>query len=204
MNISERQKDLLKEIGNIGAGNAATAISYMVNKKVEISVPTVEIIPLSDVIFVAEDPEEIVVGVKMPVDGEIEGNILLIMGTQVVKKILEILIGRAPENLLQLDEFASSTLQEIGNIMCGTYISALADFLGFKIDPLPPQLVVDMISAIFAEVSLEELGESADDQVVFVETSLTVEGEKPLTSYLMLVPKPGYLKKIFERMGVQE
>ncbi|PLV58382.1 CheY-P phosphatase CheC [Thermotoga sp. KOL6] len=204
MNISERQKDLLKEIGNIGSGNAATAISYMVNKKVEISVPNVEVVPLSDVIFVAKDPEEIVVGVKMPIAGELEGNVLLIMGANVVKKILGILVGKPPENLMELDEFSSSALQEIGNIMCGTYVSALADFLGFKIDTLPPQLVVDMISAIFAEVSLEEIGESTDDQVIFVETSLTVEDEEPVTSYLMLVPKPGYLKKIFERMGVQE
>jgi len=195
MKISERQKDLLKEIGNIGAGNAATAISYMINKKVEISVPNVEIVPISDVIFVAKNPEEIVVGVKMPVTGEIEGSVLLIMGTTVVKKILEILTGLAPDNLLDLDEFS---------IMCGTYVSALADFLGFKIDTLPPQLVIDMISAIFAEASIEELEDNSEDQIVFVETLLKVEEEEPLTSYMMMIPKPGYLAKIFERMGIQE
>jgi len=204
MKISERQKDLLKEIGNIGAGNAATAISYMINKKVEISVPNVEIVPISDVIFVAKNPEEIVVGVKMPVTGEIEGSVLLIMGTTVLKKILEILTGLAPDNLLDLDEFSASALQEIGNIMCGTYVSALADFLGFKIDTLPPQLVIDMISAIFAEASIEELEDNSEDQIVFVETLLKVEEEEPLTSYMMMIPKPGYLAKIFERMGIQE
>jgi len=204
MKISERQKDLLKEIGNIGAGNAATAISYMINKKVEISVPNVEIVPISDVIFVAKNPEEIVVGVKMPVTGEIEGSVLLIMGTTVVKKILEILTGLAPDNLLDLDEFSASALQEIGNIMCGTYVSALADFLGFKIDTLPPQLVIDMISAIFAEASIEELEDNSEDQIVFVETLLKVEEEEHLTSYMMMIPKPGYLAKIFERMGIQE
>ncbi|AAD35985.1 chemotaxis protein CheY [Thermotoga maritima MSB8] len=205
MKISERQKDLLKEIGNIGAGNAATAISYMINKKVEISVPNVEIVPISKVIFIAKDPEEIVVGVKMPVTGDIEGSVLLIMGTTVVKKILEILTGRAPDNLLNLDEFSASALREIGNIMCGTYVSALADFLGFKIDTLPPQLVIDMISAIFAEASIEELEDNSEDQIVFVETLLKVEEEEePLTSYMMMIPKPGYLVKIFERMGIQE
>jgi len=198
--ISERQKDLLKEIGNIGTGNAATAISFMINRKVEISVPEVEVVPVSQVIFVAQDPEEVVVGVKMPVRGDLEGDVLLIMGSIVAKKIAEILLGSAPEDLLQIDEFSLSALKEVGNIMCGTYVSALANFLDLKIETLPPDLVVDMISAIFAEVSIQDV--EGEEEVVLVETLLRIEGEE-LTSYMMLIPKPGFLNKIFERMGVR-
>jgi len=198
--ISEKQKDLLKEIGNIGTGNAATAISFMINRKVEISVPEVEVVPVSQVIFVAQDPEEVVVGVKMPVSGDLEGDVLLIMGSSVAKKIVEMLVGSAPEDLLQIDEFSLSALKEVGNIMCGTYVSALANFLDFKIETLPPDLVVDMISAIFAEVSIQDV--EGEEEVVLVETLLRIEGEE-LTSYMMLIPKPGYLNKIFERMGVR-
>ena len=200
MEISEKQKDLLKEIGNIGTGNAATAISFMINRKVEISVPEVEVVPVSRVIFVAQDPEEVVVGVKMPVSGDLEGDVLLIMGSSVAKKIVEMLVGSAPEDLLQIDEFSLSALKEVGNIMCGTYVSALANFLDFKIETLPPDLVVDMISAIFAEVSIQDV--EGEEEVVLVETLLRIEGEE-LTSYMMLIPKPGYLNKIFERMGVR-
>ncbi len=200
MEISEKQKDLLKEIGNIGTGNAATAISFMINRKVEISVPEVEVVPVSQVIFVAQDPEEVVVGVKMPVSGDLEGDVLLIMGSSVAKKIVEMLVGSAPEDLLQIDEFSLSALKEVGNIMCGTYVSALANFLDFKIETLPPDLVVDMISAIFAEVSIQDV--EGEEEVVLVETLLRIEGEE-LTSYMMLIPKPGYLNKIFERMGVR-
>ena len=200
MEISERQKDLLKEIGNIGTGNAATAISFMINRKVEISVPEVEVVPVSQVIFVAQDPEEVVVGVKMPVRGDLEGDVLLIMGSIVAKKIAEILLGSAPEDLLQIDEFSLSALKEVGNIMCGTYVSALANFLDLKIETLPPDLVVDMISAIFAEVSIQDV--EGEEEVVLVETLLRIEGEE-LTSYMMLIPKPGFLNKIFERMGVR-
>lgn len=200
MEISEKQKDLLKEIGNIGTGNAATAISFMINRKVEISVPEVEVVPVSRVIFVAQDPEEVVVGVKMPVSGDLEGDVLLIMGSSVAKKIVEMLVGSAPEDLLQIDEFSLSALKEVGNIMCGTYVSALANFLDFKIETLPPDLVVDMISAIFAEVSIQDV--EGEEEVVLVETLLRIEGEE-LTSYMMLIPKPGYLNRIFERMGVR-
>ncbi|RKX54327.1 MAG: chemotaxis protein CheC [Thermotoga sp.] len=199
--LSGSQSDLLREIGNIGAGNAATAISTMLDRKVEITVPSVKLMEISRIPFVLPEPESIVTGVRMGIKGDIEGDLLLILDSKASKIILRVLLGMEPEDITNLDEMSRSALREIGNIMCGTYASALADFMGFHLDTIPPDITIDMVSAIISEVSLGVAAE--EDMIIFIETNLKIHQEKPVEAYMFLIPKPGYLSKIFERMGVK-
>lgn len=199
--LNDSQLDFLKEVGNIGSGNAATALSTMIGKKVDISVPSTKVVPISQIPFIFENPEEIVCAIKMKMREDVEGEILLILNSNTVKEINKILTGSTLEDITSLDEFSASMLKEIGNIMCGSYVTALSGFTGFFINPDPPELAVDMISAVLAEVSLSV--STTEDYILLIETSIKIEGiDKELTGYLLLLPNEESLEKILKKLGM--
>ena len=198
--MGDQHLDFLKEIGNVGAGNAATALSVMIDRKVEIDVPDVKIVPISKVPFILPNPEELVVGIEMNVKGDAELETLLIFDSAGAKQLLKLLLfGMEVGDLTQLDEMSTSALKEVGNIICGSYITALANFTGLYLDPLPPEVSVDMISAIISEVSLEVA--YTEDKIIFIETLLDIQDVK-VTGYIFMIPKGEGLEKIFQSMGL--
>lgn len=200
MQLTEKQLDLLKEIGNIGTGNAATALSTLTGKKIEITVPNAETVPIEKIVFMFPQPEDIVIGIRMVVKGDVDIDILLILDRHAAKKILADLLGSNCEDITQLDEMSVSALKEIGNIMCGSYITALAEFTQLYLDPLPPELSIDMLVAIVSEAILAS--SNYEDEAIFVETELTVEEIKSATSQMFLIPGKGSLEKIFSKVGL--
>ena len=198
--MNDNHLDFLREIGNVGAGNAATALSVMIDRKVEIDVPDVKIVPISRVPFILPNPEELVVGIEMNVKGDAELETLLIFDASGAKQLLKILLfGMEIGDLTQIDEMSVSALKEVGNIICGSYITALANFTGLYLDPLPPEVSVDMISAIISEVSLEVA--YTEDKIIFIETLLDIQDVK-VTGYIFMIPKGEGLEKIFKSMGL--
>jgi chemotaxis protein CheC len=200
MQLTEKQLDLLKEIGNIGTGNAATALSTLTGKKIEITVPNAETVPIEKIVFMFPQPEDIVIGIRMVVKGDVDIDILLILDRHAAKKILADLLGSNCEDITQLDEMSVSALKDIGNIMCGSYITALAEFTQLYLDPLPPELSIDMLVAIVSEAILAS--SNYEDEAIFVETELTVEEIKSATSQMFLIPGKGSLEKIFSKVGL--
>ncbi|WP_448535623.1 CheY-P phosphatase CheC [Pseudothermotoga sp.] len=201
MVLSEKELDLLKEIGNIGTGNAATALSQLTNKKVEITVPKAEVVPISKIPFIFPEPEDLVVGVRMSVHGDINFDVLLVLNRLAAKRILQDLLGSPCEDVTQLDELSQSALKEVGNIMCGSYITALAEFTGLYLDPLPPDLIVDMLAAIISEALLPTA--SYEDSAIYVETELSIEGLQAITSYMLLIPGENSLETVFKKVGLR-
>lgn len=200
--LTETQLDAIKEVGNIGTGNAATALSMMLDKKVDISVPQVKIVPISKIPFLFDNPEEIVCSIKMKLMEDMTGEIVLIFEPKTVKIIAQVLTGMEINDVTELDEFTSSMLKEIGNIMCGSYVTALAGFTNLFINPEPPELVVDMISAIVSEISLP-LALAGEENILLIETLVKIEGiEKELTGYLLLVPSIESLEKLLKALGM--
>lgn len=200
MHLTEKQLDLLKEIGNIGTGNAATALSTLTGKKIEITVPSAEIVPIGKIVFIFPQPEDIVIGIRMVVRGDAELDVLLILDRQAGKRILTDLLGSPCEDITQLDEMSTSALKEIGNIMCGSYITALAEFTQLYLDPLPPELSIDMLVAIVSEAILASA--NYEDEAIFVETELSVDEVKSATSQMFLIPGKGALDRIFSKVGL--
>ncbi|MGC9772699.1 chemotaxis protein CheC [Fervidobacterium changbaicum] len=200
--LTETQLDAIKEVGNIGTGNAATALSMMLDKKVEISVPQVKVIPISKIPFLFENPEEVVCSVKMELKEDMTGEILLIFDPKAVRTLARVLTGMEINDITEMDEFTSSMLKEIGNIVCGSYITALAGFTNLFINPEPPELLVDMISAIISEISLP-LALAGEENIMLVETLIEIEGlEETLHGYLLLVPSVDSLEKLLRALGM--
>ncbi len=198
--MDNKHLDFLREIGNVGAGNAATALSMMVGKKVEINVPSVKIVPIAKVPFMLPDPEELVVGIKMDVLGDVKMETLLIFDSKGAKSLLKVLLmGMEITDITEIDEMAGSALKEVGNIICGSYITALANFTGLYLDPLPPDISVDMISAIISEVSLKVA--YTEDKIIFIETLLSIQ-DVEVTGYIFMIPEGESLEKIFKSMGL--
>ncbi|HOA17171.1 MAG TPA: CheY-P phosphatase CheC [Fervidobacterium sp.] len=200
--LGEKQLDAIKEVGNIGTGNAATALSMMLDKKVDISVPQVKVIPISKIPFLFDEPEEVVCAVKMGLREEMSGEILLIFEAQTVKIIAKALTGIEINDITVLDDFTSSMLKEIGNIMCGSYVTSLAAFTNLFINPEPPELTTDMISAIMSEISIP-MAMAGEENIMLIETKIQIEGvDEELTGYLLLVPSVESLDKLLRALGM--
>jgi Chemotaxis protein CheC, inhibitor of MCP methylation len=175
-NIDDQKLDVLKELGNIGAGNAATSISLMLGKTIKITVPSAEIIPVSELWKKFTDPEEVTSGAMVEIEGEIEGALLFLLGAEETKSLIELLMLPRPDDLTNMDELTSSAIGEIANIMCSSYIIALSNFTGINIHSMPPKVVVDMLSAIVSEVSL--IITNGGDYVILIQTDILLEDMK--------------------------
>jgi len=201
-NIDDQKLDVLKELGNIGAGNAATSISLMLGKTIKITVPSAEIIPISELWKKFTDPEEITSGSMVEIEGEIEGALLFLLGAEETKSLIELLMLPRPDDLTNMDEITSSAIGEIANIMCSSYIIALSNFTGINIHSMPPKVVVDMLSAIVSEVSL--IITNGGDYVILIQTDILLEElEDKVKGYLIYISDEKNTQKILESMGMK-
>ena len=199
--LSEMQIDVLREVGNIGAGNAATALSNMIGKNVNIEVPQIQIVDLSQLYQVLDQPEEITAATVVGIKGDAPGKMLMLFSAQSAKKLISFLIGQEPEDLTNLDEMGQSVLKEIGNIMCSSYIIALSNFTSLFLESDVPMLVVDMIGAIVAETSIQSAEEY--DDVIMIENLLSIPDEGDVKGFMTMFPEGESLNKIFSKLGIQ-
>jgi chemotaxis protein CheC len=190
------QLDALKEVGNIGAGNAATALSQLINRKVDMTVPAVNIVPFDD-IFTRIGGEEVVVGVIVRVLGDTPGNILFIFDNNTAQNIIELLTGMKDDNF---GEMGQSVLCEVGNIISGSYMNAIAKFTNLLIMPSVPAVTCDMLGAILSTTFIES--GQFDDQVLDIETTFINEEEIDISGHFYYVPMPGSLEKILNALGI--
>ncbi|QHT60718.1 chemotaxis protein CheC [Paenibacillus lycopersici] len=190
--------DVLKEVGNIGAGNAATALSRLLDKPVDMRVPTVSLVPFERIADKVGGSEQVVIAVFLRVEGEAPGNMFFIIHEDSAKKLLR--------GLLALDvqdegysEMEFSALGEIGNILAGSYLSSLADFTHLYLSPTVPGIAVDMAGAIlsYGLVQYGEMGDSA----LLIDTAF-LEGKEVLAGHFFLIPDPESFDKIFSALGV--
>jgi len=172
--LSAFQKDALTEVGNIGIGHATTSLSQMVNKRVWISIPDMKLLPLIEVPALVRN-EDPVVGVILQLTGDAKGYLLLLLSKKTAKMLIKLIIGESDETK-GFDEMEVSVLKELANIMGGTYISALSNFLSISIGISTPSQAYDMSDAIIDQV----LGLMAADvnDVLYLKTEFTINEEK--------------------------
>lgn len=199
--LSPLQLDALREIGNVGAGNAATALSQIINRKIDMSVPQVSILPLGDVPDVVGGPDVMVAGVYLRVFGPAPGSILFLLPRDSAFYLVDTLMGRSLGNTSTLDEMDESALLEIGNILAGAYLNALSYFTKFTLLPSIPALAMDMAGAILS-VILIQLGQMGDHALV-IETEFSTEADG-VKGHFFLIPDPGSLGTILSAIGVKE
>jgi chemotaxis protein CheC len=202
LNLTHMQLDALREVGNVGAGNAATALSQLINRKIDMTVPQVSILPLGEVPDVVGGPDVMVAGVYLRVYGPAPSSILFLLPRESAFALVDMLMGRERGMTEQLDSMDESALLEIGNILAGAYLNALSFFTKFTLLPSIPALAIDMAGAILS-VILIQLGQMGDHALV-IETQFTTDGDGAVKGHFFLIPDPGSLGTILTAIGVKE
>lgn len=189
------QLDALKEVSNIGAGNAATSLSLILGHKVDMNVPSVNMVKLNDIYEVAGEKE--VYGIILRVLGDIQGNILIIFEKELAEKIIEGLSGMREE---KISEIGISVLSEIGNIMSAGYMNSISEFTGLSISQSVPAVAYDMLSAIIGTVFLESY--QYDEYILDIETRFKDSSERDFGINFYYIPMPGSLEKMLKKIGL--
>jgi chemotaxis protein CheC len=197
--LNEMHIDALTEIGNIGSGNASTALSAMTGKEIVISMPEVKFLGFQEAIEKNGDPTETVASVLVRLKNDIEGMILLIVEQEFAEAILNVFFGEHKVDLLGLKEDDVSALSEIGNIMSQSYINAISTLAGLNIGVETPSFTVDMFGAIMS-VPIIEFGEIGE-KLLCIDKIIEIGGVK-MKSNMLLIPTVSSLAKLFGKLGV--
>jgi chemotaxis protein CheC len=200
-NLKALQLDALREVANIGAGHAATALSQMTGGVVMISVPSINIVRLEDVPPQIAAPEEPVAAVLMNMMGDLSGRTLLVFPKPTALRLSELMLRRPAGSSKNLGELEQSAIKECGNILSGAYMNALSDFMGMMLLPSPPSLAIDMSTAVLTTAYLQF---GADPDYVFcVESEFYMKDlNEVLRGFFLLLPDIASLQAILRAVRV--
>ncbi len=195
--LTEMQLDVLKEVINVGAGNAATALSQLVNRRVDMGVPHIQIMSFTDMVNTLGADEDITVAVELKVFGDAPGNILYTMNYDKAYKFANTLLEKYPD---KTDEVYLSLFHETGNILGNAFLNAISKFTNLNLITSVPAVAIDMLVAIISSSFIE--AEQYDDYVLSIDTSFmdTSDIDDPGGSFIF-IPKPGSLKIILGNLG---
>lgn len=197
--MSTMELDIIKEIGSIGNGNAATALSSMLNTKVNMKIPTVSVLEFNAALKHVGGEEEIVAAILVELSGEIQGIMLFMLKDDFVQGVVARVLGKEKVCLSDLEEMERSLLIEIGNIVISSYINALSSLTQVNVHLSIPQMTVDMTGAILTVPML--LVANTSDRIMMVEGSFTIEG-KEMESQMLLFPDVESLNILMKKLGV--
>ena len=192
--------DILKEIGSIGGGNAATALSSMLSAKVNMTLPRAEILEFNEAIEKMGDPESVVAAIFVEMSGEIEGIMLFILPQEFSDDILFRMLGKTRVELLELEEIDTSVLTEIGNIVISSYVTALSSLTNVEVELSVPQFTVNMLGGILS-VPIAMMGQHSD-RIMMVTGDFKVD-ENSLHSSMLLLPDVKSLNILMKKLGVE-
>lgn len=191
--------DVLKEIGNIGAGNATTALAQMLQKKVDMMVPQAELLEFKEIGKLIGGEDTIMAGVYMVVEGDINGSMMFLLEKNSARHLVnQMLGGFGNPDSDEFGEMEISALKEIGNIMTGSYLNSLSDLTRMKIYPSVPEIAIDMAGAILS-VPATEFG-VLGDKILMIQTRFTDDIE--IDGFFILVPDIDSYQKILESLGM--
>lgn len=201
LSLKDLQLDALREVANIGAGHAATALSQMTGNMIMITVPTINITRLEDMPAQITEAEEPIAAVMMHMLGDLTGRTLLVFPHPTAMRLAELMLRKDQGSCAEFGPLEQSAMKEAGNILAGAYMNALSEFMGLMLLPSPPSLVVDMSAAILTTAHLQF---SADrDHVFSVETQFMLsEQDEVLRGFFVLIPDYAALHAILRAVRV--
>jgi chemotaxis protein CheC len=192
---TELQLDALRELANIASGNAATALSQMLGREVDLNVPRVLALPLPDAVEAFGSPDESTTSVVIPLDGDIDGVVLLLIDPDGAAALCQLLGVEAGS------EIGESALREIGNILGTSCLNALASMTGLHLEPRPPHLTTDMLGAIVSSLALSQ---TATTELVLVLDSELSVADEPCSISFVLLPTDGGVSDLLAPLGIAE
>lgn len=195
--------DALAEIGNIGAGTAATALAQMTGVRVDMGLPRVSLVPVEDVPDRVGGGDTVVAAILLDVTGDAPGRMVFMMPAGAARTVVDMLMGlpstHGDEEVPEFDEIALSALQEVGNVLTGAYLGALSTLTGLRLEPSPPAVGIDMAYALLA-TAVVEVAESSP-RALLIETDFS-DDDDPQVGTLMYIPTPEGLGAVLARLGV--
>jgi len=198
-NLNEMQLDALKEIGNIGSGNAATALSQMLSRPVSIDVPQVTVLDYQTVTDKLGGPEELMIGLLLTMSGDLTGMIMFLLQKEFANMVLSGLLGE--ENFDVEDSMGRSAVMEVGNIMAASYVNAIASLTGLRIELSPPSFCMDMVGAILSVPTIYYADIS--DKIIYIEDEFN-NSANHAASHVLLIPEVEALQTLMRSLGLGE
>lgn len=196
-NVNELYLDVLREMGNIGSGSAATSLSKMVNKDVHMEIPNIEVIDIEKVVELFENEEEITVGVYINFNGDINGTILTLLDKPSADNMVKMFFGQDPEEFY--NEMERSVIQELGNIMTSGYVNSISMMTSLRINISIPSVNIDMVSSILSVPAVEYGLQS--DKIILIENKLNIESEE-IKCFFFFMPDLPSFDTLFKSLGV--
>lgn len=198
--MSDMQMDILREIGNIGAGNAATALSSMLDRRIEMAPPLVRLCEIGEIMYALGGPEIMVVGILCNLHGDMNGMMMFVLEQAFAHQIVNQLLMREIKSYEEMDDMDFSALREIGNIMAGSFATAISTMTNMNIDLDVPSIAIDMAGAIM-NVPAVAFG-SIGDYALYIEEDIQ-DDETNLKSRLLLIPDLESLNKMMQSLGFE-
>lgn len=200
--LNDIQYDVLREIGNIGAGNATTALSQMLNQKMDMSVPKVALVPFNEISDVMGAEDQTVVGIMLGFEGDVEGMMMFLFDTKSAHHLVNTLMMRDKEEGVEegpdFSDMDMSALNEIGNIVSGSYLTAISKLTNLKMISTVPEMTIDMIGALLS-VPASEFGKYGD-KLLLIQSQF---GELDFVNgYFLMIPELNSYDKLLESLGV--
>ncbi|NLY42484.1 MAG: chemotaxis protein CheC [Clostridiaceae bacterium] len=198
-NLNALQLDVLREIGNIGAGNAVTSLAKMLNRKVDMNIPKVQILEFKEIANLLGGADNTVTGILFSVSGGLDGYIMFVFEQKYAHTLVNMIMGTPEVEACDFNEMEISALKEVGNILAGSYLSALSTLTNLRIMPSVPYLTIDMAGAILSVPAIE-FGK-VGDSVLFIETEFSDCDYKILGNFF-LIPSVGSYEVLLKSLGV--
>lgn len=197
--MNDFEMSVLSEIGNVGAGNAATALSHILADRVNMSVPDLRILDVSDMTTLLGGPENEFVGILVTMDKDVRGMMLFLLEQRFVCKLIEVLLNEKISSFSELSEMGRSALMEIGNILAGSYVNAIATMTNLNIELSTPQIAIDMVGAILSYPAA--LFGAMGDKLLLIEEDF-ISSNETIRSHLLIMPEIESLQTMLESLGV--
>ncbi len=197
--MNDFEMSVLSEIGNVGAGNAATALSHILSDRINMSVPDLRILDVSKMTTLLGGPENEFVGILVNMNKDVRGMMLFLLERRFVCKLSEVLLNEKINDFSELSEMGRSALMEIGNILAGSYVNAIATMTNLNIELSTPQIAIDMVGAILSYPAAQ-FG-AMGDKLLLIEEDF-ISSNETIRSHLLIMPEIESLQTMLESLGV--
>lgn len=199
-NLSDIHLDVMREIGNIGAGNACTALSVLLGTMIDMSVPKIQLLGFEDTSNYLGGPDTEILGLKIDVTDDLKGMMFHIVNKKFAERIINTFYEKKIDSLANIDEMDASVISEMGNITSGAYANSIASLTGLFVNIGTPEQKTSTVADVL-RIPLEAFAESGD-KILVVDEQFIIDKEQ-ITSNMLLVLEPDSQKKLFEKLGVQ-
>jgi chemotaxis protein CheC len=203
LKLSEAELDALRECGNVGIGNAVTALSKMINKRIEIDIPVTKFVGLNKFSNELGGAEKIVSGIYLDITGDLDGQAIFVFPEKDAISLIDLIYGNKIGTTKSIGEMEESAIKEMANIVVGAYLNSIADMAGMKIFPSIPYTATDMAQSIIDLVLIKQAQYS--DQILIVKEKINIEGQNIDGTFIMVFTQESLkklLNSLHEKYGV--